>query len=354
MKATKLPSGKYMATAYLGKDDDGKQVRKSFTAPTAKQAVALAMDFEQKHKVISDQGSLKVAMQRFLKDKERTLSPSTIRDYTSRYRTLCASYTALCAKHIQTITERDLNDLVSDMTTSHAPRHRMNKQPLALSPKTIKNYIRFLSAVFRHAGVPMPRVDLPEKTMPDIYVPTDAEMKTLLSFLSSSKQYRPLYVPVLLAAFGPLRRGEICALDFDRDIQENVIHVREALAYGADGEIHRKNPKTFTSNRFIEMPTFVIEAIHEQGYVTDLTPNSITRRFENAVRASGLPRFRFHDLRHYCVSTLHAQGVADAYIMQRGGWSTDNVLKKVYRHTLADQQKIFSDRAIAHFDSVFH
>lgn len=353
MKATKLPSGKYIATAFLGMDDNGKRVRKSFTAPTAKQAVALAMAYEREHKIVSDQGSLKTAMQRYLKDRERTLSPSTLRDYTSRYRTLCASYPAFCAKHIQTITERDLDALVRDMATVQAPRHRLNKEPTAMSPKTIKNYLRFISAVFKHEGAVMPSIGMPDKTMPDIYVPTDSEMKILLGFLKSSKRYRPLRVPVLLAAFGPLRRGEICALEYPRDFDGNVIHVREALAYGADSEIHRKNPKTVASNRFIEMPAFVIDAIAEQGFVTELTPNSITRRFENAVVAAGLPRFRFHDLRHYCVSTLHAQGVPDAYIMQRGGWSTDNVLKTVYRHTLADQEKAFAWKAISHFESIF-
>ena len=45
---------------------------------------------------------------------------------------------------------------------------------------------------------------------------------------------------------------------------------------------------------------------------------------------------RFHALRHYCASQLHALGMPDAYIMERGGWESDGVLKGIYRHTLSD------------------
>ena len=31
---------------------------------------------------------------------------------------------------------------------------------------------------------------------------------------------------------------------------------------------------------------------------------------------------------------MHAIGVPDQYIMQRGGWSTDGVMKTVYRNTI--------------------
>ena len=41
--------------------------------------------------------------------------------------------------------------------------------------------------------------------------------------------------------------------------------------------------------------------------------------------------FRFHDFRHYSASIMHAIGIPDQYIMARGGWKTDTVLKAVYR-----------------------
>ena len=64
--------------------------------------------------------------------------------------------------------------------------------------------------------------------------------------------------------------------------------------------------------------------------------------FEKLLEARGMtgeekedgPKFRFHDLRHYCASIMHAIGIPDQYIMSRGGWSSDNVMKAVYRNVI--------------------
>ena len=348
MKATKLPSGNYRAIAYLGIDENGKKIQKSFTSEDEKHAVALASAYEDKYRVAIDKASLLVTMQRFLREREPFLSPSTFTDYQSRYRMLKKYYPSLCSKHVYSITEKDMRDLVASMRSIQGPHHQANTTPKALSTKTIKNYIGFLSSVFSYAKWPMPSYELPEKEQQDIYVPTDDEMKLLIEAASDTD----MYIPVLLAAFGPLRRGEICALKYPRDFSGDVIHVREALAKKGRRTV-RKTPKTPTSNRYIKMPAWVISAIQETGYVTKLEPDHITGRFKYLLKKAGLPFFRFHDLRHYCVSTLHAQGVPDAYIMKRGGWSTDAVLKRVYRHIMADQDAIQTEKALSHFDKIF-
>lgn len=349
MKATRLPSGNYRAIAYLGTDCTGKRIQKSFTAADAKHAVALASAYEDQYRLIRDNNSFDVAMDRFIKSRSGTLSPSTHRDYMSFSRCLRRSYPAFCAKNMVSINGDDIRAIIAHMQAIQPPKHRLQKQARAASPKTIKNYVGFISAVFRYTGVPMPHVELPERVVPDIYVPTDDEVKILIDAVLGTE----MYIPVLLAAFAPLRRGEICALKYPRDFHENVIHVRESIADTGSGNLHRKQPKTPFSNRLIEMPGFVIDAIRQQGYVTKLTPGQITARFPHVLHKAGLPPFRFHDLRHYCVSTLHAQGVVDASIMKRGGWSTDAVLKRVYRHVLADQDAAQTKRALAHFDNIF-
>lgn len=350
MKATKLPSGNYRAIAYIGRDENGKIITKSFTSPSAKHAVALATDYEDKYKTATDMGTFESALDRFVRSRESTTSPTTYADYISRARMLKKHYKSFCKKHLVAITSKDLSDLIADMASVHAPRHTLHKDPVALSPKTIKNYIGIISATFRYVGMQMPPAAVPSKTVPDIYVPTDAEVKILIDFVRGTD----MYVPVLLAAFGPLRRGEIVALDYPRDFSGNVIHVSESMAKDRKNKFTRKGPKTPGSNRRIEMPAFVIDVIKDQGYVTNLNLNQITSNFPRILKRAGLPPFRFHDLRHYCVSTLHAQNVPDAYIMQRGGWSTDAVLKKVYRHTLADQEKENTKKALDHFSSVFN
>ena len=69
---------------------------------------------------------------------------------------------------------------------------------------------------------------------------------------------------------------------------------------------------------------------------------------------AGLPDMRFHDLRHYQASILHALGVPDAYIMQRGGWKTDSTLKRVYRHAMRDKQSEFDQIATDYFSTLIN
>ena len=72
----------------------------------------------------------------------------------------------------------------------------------------------------------------------------------------------------------------------------------------------------------------------KKGRIVHYNPDQITSHFRRCVEASGIEYIRFHDLRHYSASIMHAIGVPDQYIMDRGGWSSDNVMKAVYRNVI--------------------
>lgn len=65
-----------------------------------------------------------------------------------------------------------------------------------------------------------------------------------------------------------------------------------------------------------------------------MNPDYITHRFGRVLKKIDVPHFRFHDLRHYAASIMHAIGVPDQYILQRGGWASDNIMKTVYRNVI--------------------
>lgn len=349
MRARKLPSGKYNARAYLGRDEAGKAIHKSFTADTASAAIALASAYENRYKNKVFRNSLSAGMDAFIRSKVSVLSPSTIAEYASRSRTLKKQFKTVCNKSMIAITSDDLNDVVRAFMEPHDPFKENNHAPVIASPKTVQNYFRFLSAVFKFHGLTLPPVDLPKKIRPEIYVPTKEEMDRLLAEVRGTD----MYVPVLLAAFAPLRRGEIAALKYPEDFDGNIIHVHAATVTDRNGRIQTKAPKTFSSDRKILLNDEIIDAIKEQGYVTKLTADQMTDKFIRALRRAGLPHFRFHDLRHFCISYLHSIGVPDAYIMQRSGHSTDATLKRVYRHTIADQSEIMQNKALEGFQSFF-
>ena len=162
-----------------------------------------------------------------------------------------------------------------------------------------------------------------------------------------------LEMPVLLAAFGPMRCGEICALDSDH-VRGNVVHVEFSLAKDKDGNWVKKTTKSFSGNRFITYPDFVIDKIKGiEGRIVDTNPARLSNMFTQRMKRTKLDieRFRFHDLRHYSASIMHAIGIPDQYIMERGGWATDTTLKKVYRHALQDKDQEMIIKANDYFSS---
>ncbi len=120
-----------------------------------------------------------------------------------------------------------------------------------------------------------------------------------------------------------------------------------------DGQWYVKQPKTYGSYREIEYPDFVIKKIsHIKGKIIKTPPYGVTKKFILSVAKLDVPRFRFHDLRHYAASIMHAIGVPDQYILQRGGWSGDNVMKTVYRNAIDIETAKQNKKINEHFETL--
>ena len=216
-------------------------------------------------------------------------------------------------------------------------------------------------------GAPSFRVTLPAPEVFIPHVPDDGEVQRLIRYIlettheDTRRDMRPrreLYIAVLLSAFGSLRRGEICALKADDfDMLTKTVRITKDVVKDADGyRVTKPMPKTDTSNRTVDLPAYVCEAVaamdsyQRGGTIIKGTPDQISNRFRRAVRFSGVTRFRFHDLRHYYVSIAHALGIPDAYIMEMGGWATETTMKRVYRSTLANRRQAERDKLTGHFE----
>lgn len=356
MKIIKTKSGSYRTVVCIGKDvRTGKRYFKTLTAkskPELKQK-ALEMDGAYDGSTVNSNTFYSTAVS-FIESKRMSVSVNTYNEYQSRLRTLTAIDRTFVDKSIYSISDSDIQKLINTLLSPHTATYSRGREKnpakhemKPCSPKTVQNYYGFIHSVMLFGGRSIKKPSIPTRQIPDIYVPSDEEMRLILS-----KAEGELLSCIQLACFGPLREGEVCALQIE-DIKGNVIHVHRGIAYlDGGGYSIKSTPKTALSNRRIEMPEEVISAIMERGFVTEMSPKVLRYRFGKLIKECGLPDFRFHDLRHYCVSTLHAQGVPDAYIMKRGGWSTSRTLQAVYRHTLADQEQQFTQAALAHFAKI--
>lgn len=350
-KAKKLPSGNWRCFAYLGKDRNGKAIRKSFTASSKKDAEELAKRCEAVEKdsmrsLIDKDCTVRIAVEKYIVKKkagveQKKISPSTIRGYEKMMENNIEMIADIpCLK----IDDRILNKWVDSLSEE-------------LSPKSVRNVYYLVTAALKDV-IPRSRVldfrvDLPTLSKKKVVVPTEDDIQKLLKFLKEN-DYQ-FYCAVMLAAFGTLRRSEICALTSDDiDRKHNVVSVNKALVEDYRGGFILKDTKTELSERDVVLPSFVIEALPEtEGKIIDCQPTWITIHFGRVLSDLGIPHFRFHDLRHYSASIMHFLGAPNETIMHRGGWASDYCLNQHYRGNMSEYDKTFTDKLNEHFENKF-
>lgn len=334
--AKKLPSGSWRTRIYVG-EENGKKIYKSFTAATKKESEYLATEYLMNNRKKNATEIHKSFVPEIVKDyidvHANALSPSTTRGYTIIYN-----------NQIQMLFHVRVEDF--DATTHQKWIDDMTKQ---LSPKSVKNANGLLVAALRYYNVSVDPVRLPQKEYKPMTVPTTDEIKKIIEYFQK-KGNQNMVIAVYLASAGTLRRGEVCALTADDvDRKNNTITICKAIAIDKDQNHVVKTPKNYSSNRTIELPRFIIEMLPKNGKIVTANVNHITRMFARAVKNLGMPHYTFHSLRHYSASIMHAQNIPTQYIMERGGWKTDQTLNRIYRNSLDDYKKKFTDQTNDYF-----
>lgn len=319
--------------------ENGKKIRryKSFTADTRKEAERLAAQYEYDRAHTPKSVTVRDAIEQYIAVKQSVLSSSTFDAYNAYLDS--GKYDPIGAVTVTDLDKMTVQQWVSELAKQYKPKY-------------VKNIYALFSGAMRLVGVDTDAIapTLPQKDAPDVYVPSDAELKTLFEYLAKPDKY-DLRIACLLAAFGSMRRSEICALlpaDFDGD---SVRVSKGMVRNGSGGWIIQSHAKNDTSNRIIMLPPQVVAQIDfTRPRIVDTNPDALTNRFRRAVQYAGMDKaFTLHSLRHYYASIAHALGIPDEYVMRMGGWKTDYVMKKFYRTTLSDMEQKQQNKLSTHF-----
>lgn len=336
MTPKKTKSGKWRVTVYDYRDSTGKIHQKTFTAESRREVLRMASEYKDGPRI--EDMTVGEAVGSYIDLKEAALSPSTVRGYRQIENNVFRT-SRFGGMYISRLDTANVQQFVSGLVKD------------GKSPKTIRNIYGLLIAAIRmYRPEAVFTITLPAPRKPELYTPTTQQVGKLID---SIKGDRELYLVVLLCAFGPMRRSEACAIRYDDvDKDANTITVRRACVKDKVNKfVYKDLPKNYTSYRTIIYPSEVVDAIGRGfGYlVSKSSPDAISDRFKDALTRAGLPHFRLHDLRHYSASILHAIGIPDQYIMSRGGWKTDHVMKRVYRDTITDVEKEMNARINDYF-----
>jgi len=343
--ARKLPSGKWRVRIYIkGHDPEYLSFTSDGTDRRAKteienQATEYKLSWEKKRKNPFDLTTGE-AIDRYIENRSAVLSPATIRGY---------KYDR--GHYLQRLMDIKLVDLTQDIV-----QIEINEEAKTHSPKTMRNVHGLLSAVLAEY---LPdfrlRTNLPAPIKKvNQYAPEDDDIKKLLIATKGKR----LQKAIILGACATLRRSEISALrPEDIDEKNNQIIVQRAVVLDDKKKWTFKGTKTYESARIVDVSPEVISALLDgakpEEPLVGLVPDSITNLFCKVRNSLGID-MRFHDLRAYSASVQHALGVPDVYIMKQGGWSTDYVMKKIYRRAMEKRAKEASEITNKHFDGLLN
>lgn len=321
MKITKTKKGLYKARVYIGRDENNRPVQRVFSDVDKNRLRLTISQYLDEHREGVDLRTFSDAMNNFIKAKTPVLSPSTMREYEGIKKIFLDRFPNFCSLALSDIRQSHVQDIVNSLVEK------------GLSPKTVRNYIGFISSVLTTASYRMPIATLPQKVRPEYNVPSEETMMAVMKAAAGTN----LEIPLSLAVFG-LRRSEIMAVK-PEDIEGNIVHIHRAAVRNPKGKVVEKTTKTYESDRYVQIPDSLADKIRKQGYVIDCCPENFSRRLHRFLKKQGIDSFRLHDLRHFFVSYCHnVLRLPDAQIQKLGGWKTDYVMKSRYLQSMNEKQ----------------
>ena len=229
-----------------------------------------------------------------------------------------AAYALLIQSHL--LPELGEQDEISEESVQSFVNQKLES---GLSQKTVRDILVVLKMILRFGAKrgywPSRQIDIifpTERERQDIEVLTLANQRQLMSYVKEHFTFLNLGIFICLNA--GLRIGEVCALQWnDIDVASGVIHVGKTIQriYLVDGqekytELIIDKPKTKNSIRDIPMTRDLFSLIRPlkkivRGDYYVLTnsaeptePRTYRSYFNKLQKELGLPKMRFHGLRH--------------------------------------------------------
>lgn len=199
------------------------------------------------------------------------------------------------------------------------------------------------------AGIQLPKG---EKKKPVIY--DETQIQQLLDFARGTEMELIIDLELCMG----MRRGELLGLQWqDIDWDKNQIHIiRSRVA--VDGKSVVKQPKTESGTRTVDVPEILMKKLKrykvqcmeqkirvgrrllEEDFIIvhpdgrPIYPEYVSQMFTKLQKRAGLPKCRFHDLRHLCASIMVKQGVEVKVAQERLGHKDITTTMNIYAHVL--------------------
>lgn len=362
--------GKWVGEATVGRRADGARDRRYVYADTCEEAQEKLRKllYERDRGLLADPG--KQTLGEFLASWLRDVAKPSVRQRTYR------NYAGVVNTHISPV----LGGIrLVKLSPQHLQRFYREKQEQGLT-RTVRLchavLHRALGQATKWGLIPRNPADLvdPPKVPKKEFKPLSPEEAQRFLAAAEGDRFHALYV---LAVTCGLRQGELLGLKWeDLDLERGVLQVRHQLQWvRAEGEERKgkkraepkwvlTEPKSAKSRRVVSLPAVAVavlkkhkaaqaeerlrmgEVWQDLGFVfctsigTPESPSNLRKRsFVPLLEKAGLPKVRFHDLRHTCATVLLAQGVHPKLVQEQLGHSQISLTLDTYSHVMPDMKR---------------
>lgn len=298
---------------------------------------------------------------------ERNLKYNTVKNY----RNILKKYIIpkLGKYRVRTLSPEMLQEFIDDIADNATTKqgNPLAQHTVAIIFTVTKEALR--RAVFPYRIIkdnPMAYVDMPKyepqpkKTKQDLKIITLDQYRELLDYFPVADSF---HIPLVIAFNTGMRRGEICALTWDKiDLVNNTITVDSNMIQHGKGTYELASPKTKASYRTIDIGQTLVNELKEKrksqmenqmrygrlydksNFVcteengTPVLPNSIKYKAQ-LVQDKLHKNFNFHSLRHTHATMLLEAGEKMKVVSERLGHSRISTTMDTYSHVTHKMRK---------------
>ncbi len=350
------PDGKWCATLTVGYDQNSKRRRRYLYGRTKAEVLEKLDQLRSDARSGTAVEPSRVTVGEFVRNWMETVARQRIRPSTR------ATYETLIDRHI-------IPHLGGSRLNQLAPLHLQawlaTLERSGVSPRQREAAFVLLKTILRHAlrlgliaSNPLDRIDKPRVPRKELQILSPDEVRRLLEVARGNR----LEALLVLAVSTGARQGELFAVQWrDLDLEKGVLTIQRTLIE-ARGHLSFGEPKTKQSRRRVDLPAYAVEALREHRKRRAATPHpatlvftdtegkplrksNFTRRMWHPLLAkAGLPRVKFHSLRHSHVTALLAAGGNLKAVSERVGHSRTSMTADVYGHAVEGMQRELADR----------
>ncbi len=256
---------------------------------------------------------------------------------------------------LEKLTTMELQKLYRKLLTSgRVERIEAEHQSKGLSAKTVRNINQVISSAMNLAVAqkiilenPTNACSLPRVEHKEMQTISAEQLQVFLEEAKRSGVYEMYYIDLSTG----LRRGELLGLKWeDIDMQQGIIRVRRQVSR-IDGKIVEAPLKTKNSYRAVTISPQAIEVLKSQKekindeYVFPspnggpISPDSVNNMLHRVLDRAGIPRVRFHDMRHTFATLALQNGVDIKTVSGMLGHFSAGFTLDTYAHVTTSAQK---------------